>query len=88
MNTLDEIIKMAQLTAALEGMCYQYGGWANGGLVCNGMSDLEYAFGILGWTEPHPVPSMRCDEPGCKKQRVCGWPSDKGYRNTCSEHHK
>ncbi len=87
--TIDELIaEVEKLTAALEGMCYQYGGWANGGLVTDGMSDLEYAFEILGWDEPHPVPSMQCDEPGCNKQGTCGWPSDTGYRRTCSEHHK
>jgi len=86
----DCLMEIGQLTAALEGMCYQFGGWNDrkGGLTTNGLSDLEYAFDVLGWKEPHPVPEMQCDEPGCKKQIVCGWPSDKGYRRTCSEHNK
>lgn len=85
-HCLDEI---EQLTAALEDMCCQFAYWSEkdgGGLWTGGLSALEGAFGVLGWDEPHPVPGMRCDEPGCKKQRVCGWPSPKGYRNTCGEH--
>ena len=28
-----------------------------------------------------------CDEPGCFKYVSCGWPSENGYRSTCSEHY-
>ena len=28
-----------------------------------------------------------CDEPGCFKYISCGWPSENGYRMTCSEHY-
>ncbi|KKN70088.1 hypothetical protein LCGC14_0434130 [marine sediment metagenome] len=73
---------------ALEGMCYQFAGWARGGLMTNGLSALEGAFEVLGWKEPHVVKEMQCDESGCNKQIVCGWPSDASYRSTCSEHHK
>jgi len=27
-----------------------------------------------------------CDEPGCFNYVSCGWPSDDGYRTTCSDH--
>lgn len=27
-----------------------------------------------------------CDEPGCKLEGGCGWPSPEGYRHTCYEH--
>lgn len=27
-----------------------------------------------------------CDEPGCFNEISCGWPSENGYRTTCSEH--
>ena len=27
-----------------------------------------------------------CDEPGCFNYVSCGWPSDNGYRSTCSDH--
>ena len=87
-DSTPESRQIDRLTAALEDMCYQFGGWnpKKGGLMTNGLSALEYAFEVLGWDEPHPVPSMQCDEPRCKKQRTCGWPSPKGYRNTCGEH--
>lgn len=28
-----------------------------------------------------------CDEPGCFNYISCGWPSENGYRQTCSEHY-
>lgn len=28
-----------------------------------------------------------CDEPGCFNYISCGWPSENGYRSTCSEHY-
>lgn len=28
-----------------------------------------------------------CDEAGCFNYISCGWPSDKGYRRTCSDHY-
>lgn len=27
-----------------------------------------------------------CDEPGCKAQATCGWPTETGYRQTCGTH--
>lgn len=30
--------------------------------------------------------SLICDEPGCKRGVTCGFPTPKGYRNTCGEH--
>ena len=80
-----------QLRETVEDMCCQYGGWSTkggGGLTTDGMSALEGAFGVLGWVDPHPRPDMRCDEPGCKRQRTCGTPTKDGYRSTCGEHAK
>lgn len=28
-----------------------------------------------------------CDEPGCHMPAGCGFPTDKGYRHTCSKHY-
>jgi hypothetical protein len=56
------------------------------GLTTGGLSVLEEAFEFLGWDDPHPVPDMRCDEPGCERHADCGWPSPSGYRRTCGEH--
>ena len=30
-----------------------------------GFSTLEWAFRILGWNDPHPVPECECEVPGC-----------------------
>ena len=27
-----------------------------------------------------------CDEPGCKREAGCGFPTENGYRRTCGEH--
>jgi hypothetical protein len=50
----------AELQAALEGMCLQFGHvterdgdrW----LGTMGLSNLEWAFALLGWDDPHPIP--------------------------------
>ena len=77
-----------ELKDALESMCYQFGYWndAKGGLTTGGLSALEDAFDALGWDDPHLVPEMCCDEPGCKRQANCGTPTATGYRRTCGEH--
>ena len=75
--------------SALESMVYQFAYWSDGpkpGLITGGLSALEEAFEVLGWDEPHPVPSMQCDERGCRKQATCGWPTNGGYRRTCGDH--
>lgn len=79
---------LADLREALEDMCYQFGYWNEGvgGIGTGGLSALEYAFELLGWDDPHPVPEMCCDEPGCTKAISSGTPTPAGYRNTCHEH--
>jgi hypothetical protein len=32
--------------------------------------------------------NLVCDEPGCNQLVSCGWPSESGYRQTCSDHGK
>lgn len=73
---------------ALVGMVEQFGYWSDtvGGYWTGGLSALEFAFDALGWDDPHPYPSVRCDEPGCMGQRSMGTPTMAGYRHTCSEH--
>lgn len=73
---------------ALEGMVRQFAYWSDsaGGLTTGGLSDLEQAFTVLGWDDPHPVPEMRCDEPGCLHKYSSGTPTPTGYRWTCHEH--
>jgi hypothetical protein len=80
--------KKKELKEALEDMCYQFAGWAKGGYTTNGLSALEGAFAVLGWDDPMVCKEAQCDEPGCTEQRTCGFPTDKGYRNTCGKHAK
>ena len=85
----------ARVRDALEDMTRQFAHWSDGagGLWTGGLSSLEEAFDVLGWSDPMPMPDMRCDEPGCMKQGTCGWPTrpggtgpNGGYRRTCYDH--
>lgn len=77
-----------ELQEALEDMVCQFAYWSHkvGGLGTGGLSALEHAFSVLGWEDPHPMPGMRCDEPGCMDQISCGTPIPGGYRQTCGKH--
>lgn len=91
MNMIEEIEKEnKELRDALVDMCIQFGCWRDsyGGLVTGGSSALEHAFDALGWEEPQIIKKMQCDEPGCKKQSMCGTMTVNGYRHTCTEHAK
>ena len=81
---------------ALESMVRQFAHWSDtaGGYWTGGLSALEEAFDVLGWSDPMPAPEARCDEPGCMRQISCGTPTpvgtygaaSTGYRRTCGEH--
>lgn len=77
-----------QLEKALEDMCYQFAGWSRGGYSTDGLSALEGAFDVLGWPNPKICKASQCDEPKCKERATCGFPTDNGYRRTCSKHSK
>lgn len=51
-----------------------------------GLSALEMGFKVLGWTDPHQVPELKCDEPGCLDHAVSGVPTEAGYRRLCTDH--
>ena len=51
-----------------------------------GLSTLEWAFRILGWNEPHPVPECECEVPGCHEHATCGTPTKDGYKRVCGKH--
>ena len=51
-----------------------------------GFSTLEWAFRILGWNDPHPVPECECEFPGCHKHATCGTPTKDGYKRVCGKH--
>ena len=52
--------EIERLRDALEGMCYQFGhDYERDGrryLGTMGLSNLEDAFEVLGWDDPHPIP--------------------------------
>ena len=55
-------------------------------LSTGGLSTLEWAFQILGWNDPHPVPECECEFPGCHKHATCGTPTKDGYKRVCGKH--
>jgi len=81
-------VREKALAEALEDMVYQFAYWAPGvgGFTTGGLSALEGAFELLGWTDPHVAPEVQCDEPGCLQRATCGSPTENGYRRTCGEH--
>lgn len=81
-------IKLVELSGALTGMIRQFGYWSDaaGGYATYGLSALQDAFSALGWSDPHPYPAGRCEEPGCLRQGTCGTPTQSGYRWLCDEH--
>ncbi|MBR5199326.1 MAG: hypothetical protein IKW20_05800 [Bacteroidales bacterium] len=53
-----------------------------------GLSTLEWAFDILGWDNPHPVPEFECEIEGCHEHATCGTPTADGYKRMCSKHYR
>lgn len=71
---------------ALEDMVRQFAYYGNGAYFTGGLSALEHAFGVLGWEDPQPDDSCKCDSDGCGEQATCGTPTLTKYRWTCSKH--
>ena len=53
-----------------------------------GLSTLEWAFDILGWENPHPVPECECEIDGCHEHATCGASTADGYKWMCSKHYR
>lgn len=51
-----------------------------------GLSTLEWAFDILGWENPHPVPECECEIDGCHEHATCGANTADGYKRMCGKH--
>ena len=51
-----------------------------------GLSTLEWAFDILGWENPHPVPECECEIDGCHEHGTCGANTADGYKRMCGKH--
>ena len=71
-------------------VAYQFGYYCqNGGrlhITHGGLSTLEWAFDILGWENPHPVPECECEIDGCHEHATCGAPTNDGYKRMCGRH--
>jgi len=52
-----------------------------------GLSDLEMAFGFLGWDDPQPAPGIKCQFEGCMEVHTCGTPTPDGYKWLCGKHY-
>ena len=51
-----------------------------------GLSALEGAFDILGWSDPQPYPDGACEVDGCGEWATCGIPTPDGYKRVCGAH--
>jgi hypothetical protein len=51
-----------------------------------GLSALEGAFHVLGWSDPHPAPEMACEREGCNQWASCGVNTAEGYLRLCGAH--
>lgn len=51
-----------------------------------GLSALEWAFRVLGWPDPKPVPEGECQAAECHEWATCGRPTTDGYKRLCGPH--
>ena len=91
-NTEDTVdaVEVADMREFAEDVAYQFGYYCqNGGrlhITHGGLSTLEWAFDILGWDNPHPVPECECEIEGCHEHATCGIPTSDGYKRMCGKH--
>jgi hypothetical protein len=83
-------VEVADMREFAEDVVYQFGYYVqNGGrlhITHGGLSTLEWAFDILGWENPHPVPECECEIEGCHEHATCGAPTADGYKRMCGRH--
>lgn len=89
--TTVDAVPMDDMKEFAEDVVYQFGyyGQYNGRLHIGhgGLSTLEWAFDILGWDNPHPVPEFECEIDGCHEHATCGAPTSDGYKRMCGKHY-
>ena len=87
-----DAVEVADMRAFAEDVAYQFGYYChNGGrlhITHGGLSTLEWAFNILGWENPHPVPECECEIEGCHEHATCGTPTTDGYKRMCGMHYR
>lgn len=85
-----DAVEVADMREFAEDVVYQFGyyGQYNGRLhiLHGGLSTLEWAFDILGWDNPHPVPEFECEVDGCHEHATCGTRTADGYKRVCGKH--
>lgn len=85
-----DAVEVADMKEFAEDVVYQFGYYCqNGGrlhITHGGLSTLEWAFDILGWENPHPVPECECEIEGCHEHATCGTPTADGYKRVCGKH--
>jgi hypothetical protein len=81
---VDDMREFAEDVACQFGYYCQNGGRLH--ITHGGLSTLEWAFDILGWENPHPVPEYECEIDGCHEHATCGTPTADGYKRVCGRH--
>ena len=85
-----DAVEVADIKAFAKDVVYQFGYYCqNKGrlhITHGGLSTLEWAFDILGWENPHPVPDCECEIKGCHEHATCGTPTADGYKRVCGKH--
>ena len=85
-----DAVEVADMREFAEDVACQFGYYCqNGGrlhITHGGLSTLEWAFDILGWENPHPVPEYECEVDGCHEHATCGTPTKDGYKIVCGKH--
>ena len=85
-----DAVEVADMREFAEDVACQFGYYCqnNGRLhiTHGGLSTLEWAFDILGWENPHPVPEFECEVTGCHEHATCGTQTADGYKRMCGTH--
>jgi hypothetical protein len=85
-----DAVEAEEMREFAQDVAYQFGYYCqNGGrlhITHGGLSTLEWAFDILGWENPHPVPECECEIDGCHEHATCGASTKDGYKRMCGRH--
>ena len=90
LNKTVDAVEVDEVREFARDVAYQFGYYCqNRGrlhITHGGLSTLEWAFDILGWDNPHPVPECECEIDGCHEHATCGSPTADGYKRMCGMH--
>ena len=85
-----DAVEVDEMREFASDVAYQFGYYChNKGrlhITHGGLSTLEWAFDILGWENPHPVPECECEIDGCHEHATCGANTADGYKWMCGKH--